>query len=151
MCWRFAACLREFNVLALTYDSHCAADAAMRRDDICLYVSPANRAQLKAIIVDRKSPRKLVWRAEIVPAMADGLGTNAIMRRTGRSKPAVWRWQERYMDEGVEGLKRDVSFPFTRGRAPGSSLPHKGRAHPPCGRRTHRRPAECIACPCAKA
>ena len=111
MCWRFAACLREFNVLALTYDSHCAADAAMRRDDICLYVSPANRAQLKAIIVDRKSPRKLVWRAEIVPAMADGLGTNAIMRRTGRSKPAVWRWQERYMDEGVEGLKRDKTRP----------------------------------------
>jgi hypothetical protein len=85
--------------------------AAMRRDDICLYVSPANRAQLNAIIVDRNSPRKLVWRAEIVLATADGLGTNAIMRRTGKSKPAVWRWQERYMDEGVEGLKRDRTRP----------------------------------------
>jgi transposase len=96
--------------------------AAMRRDDICLYVSPANRAQLKAIIVDRNSPRKLVWRAEIVLATADGLGTNAIMRRTGKSKPAVWRWQERYMDEGVEGLKRDKTRPS---RKPPLSAPTK--------------------------
>src|SRR6516164_7484744 len=85
--------------------------AAMRRDDICLYVSPANRAQLKAVLADRNSPRKLVWRAEIVLATADGLGTNAIMRQTCKSKPCVWRWQERYMEEGVEGLKRDKTRP----------------------------------------
>ena len=83
----------------------------MRRDDICLYVSPANRTQLNAIVADRNSPRKLVWRAEIVLATAEGLGTNAIMRRTGKSKPCVWRWQERYMEEGVDGLKRDKTRP----------------------------------------
>jgi transposase len=83
----------------------------MRRDDICIYVSPANRARLCAIIADRNSPRKVVWRAEIVLATADGLGTNTIMRRTGKSKPCVWRWQERYIDEGIEGLKRDKTRP----------------------------------------
>ncbi|MFV0386881.1 helix-turn-helix domain-containing protein [Paracoccus sp. (in: a-proteobacteria)] len=31
------------------------------------------------------------------------------MRRTGMSKPTVWRWQERYLDEGVPGLKRDIA------------------------------------------
>jgi hypothetical protein len=36
-----------------------------------------------------------VWRADIVLATADGLGAAAIMRRTGKSKPCVWRWQER--------------------------------------------------------
>jgi hypothetical protein len=37
----------------------------------------------------------VVWRAKIVLATADARGTNAIMRRTGKSKPCVWRWQER--------------------------------------------------------
>jgi transposase len=83
----------------------------MRRDDICLYLSPANRAVLDASIADRNSSSKLVWRAEIVLATADGLGTSAIMRRTGKSKPCVWRWQERYIDEGIEGLKRDKTRP----------------------------------------
>jgi hypothetical protein len=39
---------------------------------------------------DRNSPRKVVWRAEIVLATADGLGTNAVVRRTGKSKLCVW-------------------------------------------------------------
>jgi transposase len=83
----------------------------MRRDDICLYLSPANRTELERIVADRNSPRKWVWRADIVLATADGLGTNAIMRRTGKSKPCVWRWQERFVEEGVEGLKRDKTRP----------------------------------------
>jgi len=79
----------------------------MRRDDICLYLSPVGRAKLEEIVADRNSPSKWVWRADIVLATADGFGTNAIMRRTGKSKPCVWRWQERYLNEGVPGLLRD--------------------------------------------
>lgn len=44
-------------------------------------------------------------------ATADGLGTNAIMRLTGKSKPCVWRWQARFVEEGVEGLLRDKTRP----------------------------------------
>ena len=83
----------------------------MRRYDICLYVSPSSRARLEALIADRNTPSKVVWRAEIVLATADGHGTNEIMRRTGKSKPCVWRWQERYIDEGVDGLMRDKTRP----------------------------------------
>jgi transposase len=83
----------------------------MRRDDICIYVSPSNRARLEALITDRNTPSKVVWRAKIVLATADGHGTNEIMRRTGKSKPCVWRWQERYIDAGVEGLVRDKTRP----------------------------------------
>ena len=79
----------------------------MRRDDICLYLSPADRDKLTKIVADGNSPRKWAWRADIVLATADRLGTNAIMRRTGKSKPCVWRWQGRYLEEGVEGLLRD--------------------------------------------
>jgi transposase len=85
--------------------------AAMRRDDICIYVSPMTRVRLEAIIADRNSSSKAVWRSKIVLATADGLGTSAIMKRTGKSKPCVWRWQERYVEEGVEGLLRDKTRP----------------------------------------
>jgi len=83
----------------------------MRRDDICLYLGPADRAELQAQISNRNTARKLVWRAEIVLATADGHGTFEVMRRAGTSKPTVWRWQERYLDEGVAGLKRDKTRP----------------------------------------
>ncbi len=44
---------------------------------------------------------------ESILATADGCGTAEIMRRSGRSKPVVWRWQARYMAEGIAGLTRD--------------------------------------------
>jgi hypothetical protein len=31
------------------------------------------------------------------------------MRRSGKAKPVVWRWQERFMAEGVDGLTRDMT------------------------------------------
>jgi transposase len=76
-----------------------------------MYVSPADRAWLERLVADRNTPRKVVWRASIVLATAEGVGTMEIMRRTGISKPTVWRWQERYMEAGVEGLLRDKTRP----------------------------------------
>jgi hypothetical protein len=110
----------------------------MRRDDICIYVSRANRAQLEAIIADRNSASKAVWRADTVLATADGLGTNAIMRRVRKSKPCVWRWQERYIEEGVEGLLRDKTRP--PGRKPLSAAIGSGRwgSHRPLAEHLHR-------------
>ena len=83
----------------------------MRRDDICIFVSQADRARLEAIVADRNSASKHVWRAKIVLATADGLGTNEIIRRTGKSKPCVWRWQERYIAAGVDGFLGDKTRP----------------------------------------
>jgi hypothetical protein len=47
----------------------------MRRSDICLYLSPADRTELQALLSNRNAPRKLAWRADIVLATADGQGT----------------------------------------------------------------------------
>lgn len=41
--------------------------------------------------------------------MVFGVGTVEIMRRTGKS--CVWRWQERFAEEGFEGLLRDKTRP----------------------------------------
>ena len=63
------------------------------------------------LVQDRNTPQKHVWRAEIVLLTADGVGTNAIMRRTGKSKTCVWRWQERFVEEGFDGLLHDKTRP----------------------------------------
>ena len=81
------------------------------RTGISIVVSPSDRQRLRAVIGDRNAPQKHVWRCRIVLFTADGLGTAAIMREAGISKSAVWRWQERFMREGVEGLLRDKTRP----------------------------------------
>jgi hypothetical protein len=107
-------------------------------------VSAADRARLEAVVADRNSPQKHVWRAEIVLAAAEGLGANAVVRRTGKSKPCVRRWRERFAAEGVAGLLRDRTRPpgtpplpratvervveLTRGPPPGEATHWTGRA-----------------------
>jgi transposase len=81
------------------------------RGNLGLLVSTADRARLAAIIADRNSRQKQVWRARVVLLSADRIGTAEIMRRTGLSKPSVWRWQERYVEAGVDGLLRGRTRP----------------------------------------
>jgi transposase len=81
------------------------------RTGITLNVSPADRVRLDAVVADRNSPQKHVWRSRIVLLSADGCGTNEIMRLTGKSKTCVWRWQERFMAAGADGLLRDKTRP----------------------------------------
>ena len=86
------------------------------RNGISFTVSASDRQRLKAIVAAPGSPQKHVWRARIVLLSGDGLGTSAIMAETDKSKTCVWRWQERFMHEGVDGLLRDRSRP--PGKAP---------------------------------
>jgi transposase len=81
------------------------------RTGITVAVSAADRGRLEAIVADRNSPQKYVWRSQIVLLTSQGVGTVEIMRQTGKSKPAIWRWQERFMAEGVDGLMRDKTRP----------------------------------------
>ena len=77
------------------------------RAGIVVNVTRADRHRLEAIVRDRSAPQKHVWRAQIILATAAGCGTSEIMRRSGKAKPVVWRWQERFMKEGVDGLLCD--------------------------------------------
>lgn len=81
------------------------------RTGIFITVSLADRLRLEKVVRDGNSAQKHVWRAAIILLSADGVGTAAIMRRTGKSKTTVWRWQERFMEEGVDGLLRDKTRP----------------------------------------
>ncbi len=82
----------------------------MRRG-ITITVTPEDRLRLERIAQDRNSPQKHVWRARIILLTADGVGTTGIMAATAKDKTCVWRWQERFMLEGVDGLVRDKTRP----------------------------------------
>ncbi|MEL6980162.1 MAG: IS630 family transposase, partial [Pseudomonadota bacterium] len=86
------------------------------RSGIFITVSEAAARRLRSIVADPKTPQKHVWRARIILLTADGLGTNAIMAATAKSKTTLWRWRERFMEAGVEGLLSDKTRP--PGKAP---------------------------------
>jgi hypothetical protein len=67
---------------------------------ISITFKASDRRRPKVLTRDRNAPQKYVWRAEIVLLSADGVGTDEIIRKTGKSKTCVWRSQERF--------KRDV-------------------------------------------
>src|SRR6266513_816334 len=72
-----------------------------------IQLSRADRSKLEAVVANRNSPQKHAWRAKIVLLTADGRGTAEIMQATGKAKTVIWRWQERFRDEGAAGLWRD--------------------------------------------
>jgi transposase len=92
------------------------------RKGISVTVRPEDEVRLDAIIGDRNSPQKHVWRARIVLLTAQGQGTVAIMRAVGKDKRAVWRWQERFMQEGVAGLTRDKTRPSRIAPLPAATI-----------------------------
>jgi protein gp37 len=69
--------------------------------------APATRERLEAVLADRNSPQKHVWRARISLTTAEGCGTTEVMRRAGVSKPCVWRWPRRFREAGVGELVHD--------------------------------------------
>jgi transposase len=81
------------------------------RTGIEIHVTPEDRARLDQVVADRNTPQKHVWRAKIILLSALGAGTMEIARKVGQSKPTVWRWQERFAAEGVDGLLRDKTRP----------------------------------------
>ena len=79
-------------------------------------LSDAERARLERIRNHPQTPRKHAWRAHIILELGAGCGLVETMRRTGMSKPTVWRWWDRFLAAGVDGLLRDATR--LPGRAP---------------------------------
>src|SRR5438552_10968027 len=78
---------------------------------VSVIVSAEERVRLAAIVGDRSRPLKHVQRARVVLHSADRLPVLEVARRASVSRPAVWRWQRRYAEEGVDGLLHDKTRP----------------------------------------
>ena len=79
--------------------------------DVCVIVRAEDRARLAVVVGDRSRPLKHIQRAWIVLHSADRLPVAEVARRAGVSRPAVWRWQRRFAEAGVEGLLKDKTRP----------------------------------------
>src|SRR6201984_2770035 len=97
------------------------------------------RGGLEAIVGSGNSPQKHVWRARIVLLSADGVGTMAIQRQTGKGKPTIWRWQARFMAQGVDGLLHEATRPPGKPALPAAAIERvvEMTLTEPPGERTH--------------
>src|SRR3954466_12572765 len=77
------------------------------RTSIVVCVTPEARRRLETVVRNRNAKQRHVAGAKPVLATVDGCDTMEVMRRSGLSKPVVWRWQARFMHEGVDCLLRD--------------------------------------------
>jgi transposase len=109
------------------------------RKGISFDLTASDRARLEAIAADRNRPQKHVWRADIILLTGAGCGTVEIMRRTGKAKTCVWRWQERYMRAGVDGLLQDKTRPSRKPPLPKQTVARvvELTQGPPPGETTH--------------
>ena len=71
---------------------------------------------MASIAADRNRPHKHVQRARIVLLSIERTPVAEVARQAGVSRPAVWRWQARYAEAGVDALLREGTRP--PGRAP---------------------------------
>jgi transposase len=74
---------------------------------VSIFLGAEDRERLFAVVGDRNVPQKHIQRCNIVVLSAEKLPALEIAQRVGLSRPAVWRWQQRFAEEGVEGLLRD--------------------------------------------
>ena len=74
---------------------------------VSIIITPEERTRLASVIGDRNSPQKHVQRARIILHSVDRLSVQDVARQIGVSRPAVWRWQQRFAEQGVDGLLRD--------------------------------------------
>lgn len=89
---------------------------------VCILLDDAARVRLREIAYDRSRRLKHVQRARIVLLSSERLSVLEIARRAGVSRPAVWRWQQRYGEEGVDGLLRDKTRPPGREPLPTTTV-----------------------------
>ena len=88
--------------------------AKSKRPQIVL--SAGDRERLERITTDPHSILKHVLKVTIFLHLGDGLTLSQTIRATGMSKPTVWRWWDRFLEQGVDGLLYDL--PRRRGREP---------------------------------
>ena len=74
---------------------------------VCVVLSLSDRQVLETIVADRNRPGKHIERAQVVLAAAERDPVQRVAALLGVSRPMVWRWQQRFAEEGVNGLLRD--------------------------------------------
>jgi putative transposase len=78
------------------------------RPRIPIVLSKEERVQLKSIVSSRSLPHGLVTRAQIVLMSAEGATNHDIAQEVRLSLPAVCKWRQRYLQQGLPGLHDEL-------------------------------------------
>ena len=78
---------------------------------VSLVLSAQTRQALQTIVDDRRQAVKHVLRARIVLLSDERLPVLEVARQAGVSRPMVWRWQQRFAEDGLDSLLRDKTRP----------------------------------------
>jgi hypothetical protein len=93
---------------------------------VCVLLDDATQSALAVIAGDRSRLLKHILRARIVLHSAERLPVQEVARQAGVSRPAVWRWQQRFAEGGIEGpgtgCRRQATCTANPGRSGGSRL-----------------------------
>jgi hypothetical protein len=73
------------------------------RKGIVENVKAVDRQRLAAIVANRNSRRSMFGAPGSFRSRRTVWALPRFMRQTGKSKSVVWRWQERFMQAGVDG------------------------------------------------
>ena len=83
-----------------------------------LVLSDEQRQELRRLIRAPKTAQKVVLRAKVALAAAEGRSNNAIAKELGVSRPTVILWRERMVTHGVDGILHDATRPGRRKQIP---------------------------------
>ena len=75
-----------------------------RRSPFVIELSDEERRNLEALVRRRTAERRMVVRARIVLAAADGEENASIAERLGVALNTVIKWRKRFFEEGKDGL-----------------------------------------------
>jgi transposase len=93
-----------------------------RRSPFVIDLSDEDRQRLESLARKQTAERRMVVRARIVLAAADGEENVTIAERLGVAPHTVIKWRKRFFEEGMDGLAdrkrsgRPRTFPPSGGR-----------------------------------
>ena len=95
-----------------------------RKTSLTIHLTPAERRTLLAWQRATTIPAGLARRGRIILLLADGMTITDIATMVGISRRFVYKWVQRFLAEGLEGLADKPGRGHRRGRAPPSVSDH---------------------------
>jgi hypothetical protein len=75
-----------------------------RKTALTLRLTPAERQTLRTWQRATTMPAGLTRRGRVILLLADGLTITAITKTVGISRRFVYKWVQRFLEQGIEGL-----------------------------------------------
>jgi Homeodomain-like domain-containing protein/NUMOD3 motif-containing protein len=94
-----------------------------RKTALTIRLTPADRQTLRTWQGGRPIPARLARRGQVILLLADGMTITGITKTVGVGRNSVYRWVQRFLVQGVEGLANKPGQGRRRPGPPAGSAP----------------------------